>query len=206
MRIRTPMIAALVPLAFVVAACGDDEGDDTASGDEETTTTAQAAGHNAADVEFAQMMIPHHEEAVAMAELAPDRADDPFIRDIATRIAEAQGPEIEQMTGLLEEWDEEMPAEDDDAGGHDMGDTATSETGDGMMGEEAMAQLEAATGAEFDRMFAEMMIEHHQGAIDMANDEITQGENPEAIALAEAIVEAQQAEITEFEDFLAQAP
>jgi uncharacterized protein (DUF305 family) len=77
---------------------------------------------------------------------------------------------------------------------------------EGTMEDTDMAALEAASGAEFDRMFAEMMIEHHQGAIDMANDEIANGQHPEAIELAEAIVEAQEAEITEFEDFLQQAP
>jgi uncharacterized protein (DUF305 family) len=208
MRIRMPVVAALVPLALLAAACGDDDNDDAASGGDGTTTTAPApaGGHNEADAEFVRMMIPHHEQAVAMAELAPDRAEDAFILDIATRIQEAQGPEIEQMTGWLEEWGEDLPTEG--AAGHDMGDTVTSAAGgemaDGMMDGADMAALEAARGAEFDRMFAEMMIEHHQGAIDMANDEIAAGQDPDAIALAEAIVDAQEGEIAEFEAFLGQ--
>lgn len=200
MRIPASIAAVVVPLSLLAAACGDDEGSDDAASSEDQTTTSQAAEeHNPADVEFARMMIPHHREAVEMAELAPDRAEDPFIRDIAQRIQDAQDPEIEQMTGWLEGWGEEVPAETD--GGHDMGDA--TEAGGSMSG--MMDELTAASGSEFDRLFAEVMIEHHQGAIDMANQEIANGQFPEAIDLAEAIVEAQQAEITELEDFLNQA-
>jgi uncharacterized protein (DUF305 family) len=197
MRIPTSIVAVAVPLALLGAACGDnDNGDDAASTEDQTTSSEANGDHNQADVEFAQMMIPHHRDAVAMAELAPDRAEHPFILDIAQRIQDAQDPEIEQMTGWLDEWGEEVPAEAE--GGHDMGGDMP-EGGDGMMDE-----LAAASGAAFDRLFAEMMIEHHQGAIDMANEEIANGQSSDAIALAEAIVEAQQAEITELESFLAQ--
>jgi uncharacterized protein (DUF305 family) len=87
--------------------------------------------------------------------------------------------------------------------GSEMGEDP--EAGHGIMSDEDMAALEAATGAEFDRMFAEMMIEHHQGAIDMANDEIDDGQFSEALDLARAIVEAQEAEITELQTFLDQS-
>jgi uncharacterized protein (DUF305 family) len=216
MRIRTTIAAAVVPLALA-AACGDDDDDAASSGGDQASQTTQqeaAAEHNDADVEFAQMMIPHHRQAVEMAELAPDRAAAPEIIELAGRVQAAQDPEIEQMTGWLEEWGEEVPAADDaGSGGHDMGDddmgddTSSTEPagGHGMMSAEDMTALGAASGAEFDRLFAEMMIEHHQGAVDMANDEIDEGRFPEAIELARAIVEAQEAEITELRAFLDQA-
>jgi len=212
MRIRTTITAAVVPLALVAAACGGDDDDAASSGDDQATQTTQqgaTAEHNDADVEFAQMMIPHHQQAVDMGELAAERAAAPEIVDLAGRVEAAQDPEIEQMTGWLEEWGEEVPVADDaGSGGHDMGgDTGGEEPagGHGMMSAEDMTALEGASGAEFDRMFAEMMIEHHQGAIDMANDEIDAGQFPEAIELAQAIIEAQEAEITELQAFLDRA-
>jgi uncharacterized protein (DUF305 family) len=219
MRIPSSLAVAAVPLALLVAACGGDDDDTAPSQDdqaEQTTGEQTSAEHNEADVEFAQMMIPHHRQAVEMAELAAERAEAPEIADLAERIEAAQAPEIEQMTGWLEDWGEDVPA--DDAGGHDMGSMAdgdvadgtttsadATEGGHGMMSGEDMATLEAASGAEFDRMFAEMMVEHHQGAVDMANDEIENGQYADAIELAEAIVEAQEAEIAELEGFLDQA-
>jgi uncharacterized protein (DUF305 family) len=219
MRIPTTIAAAAVPLALLAAACGDDSDDAASSGDgraEQSTTAGPeaSADHNEADVEFAQMMIPHHRGAVDMGALAPDRAEAPEILDLAARIQAAQDPEIEQMTAWLEEWGEDVPAEDDS--GHDMGSDTTAagdmgggsggpETGHGMMSADDMAALEAARGAEFDRVFAEMMIVHHQGAIDMADDEIADGRFTDAIDLAHTIVAAQEAEIAEMQDFLDQS-
>jgi uncharacterized protein (DUF305 family) len=208
MRTRTSIAALAVSLALLGAACSGDD-DDDATATDETTADQAIAEPSEADVEFAQMMIPHHREAVEMAGLAVDRAEDPLIQDIAERIQAAQDPEIEQMTAWLDAWGEDIPAEDaegDGMDGMDMDDD--SETTDTMpsdqMPAEEMAALEAASGAEFDRLFAQMMIEHHQSAIDMASDEIENGLFPEAIELARAIVEAQQAEIGELQDFLAQ--
>lgn len=76
--------------------------------------------------------------------------------------------------------------------GMDMG-------GDGMMTDEEMQQLEAASGADFDRMWVQMMIKHHQGAVTMAKTEIEKGENADAKALAQQIVTAQETEITEMQ-------
>lgn len=95
------------------------------------------------------------------------------------------------MTGWLEEWDQ--PMEMDGMDSMEMG---------GMMSEDQMSELEDATGAEFDAMFLEMMIEHHEGAIAMAQDQVDDGKNAEAIALAEAIIEAQQGEIETMQGLL----
>ncbi|NJC22673.1 uncharacterized protein (DUF305 family) [Arthrobacter pigmenti] len=199
-------IAAVITLA----ACGADAetaapvGDPTASTPAATTTTAEPSTdvseeHNDADVMFAQMMIPHHQQAVEMSEIILAKENiNPEVTELATQIKDAQGPEIETMTGWLEAWGEPVGGMES----HDMGSMGGGM--DGMMSEDQMAGLEAAEGEEAARMFLEFMTEHHNGAVDMAQEEIDDGENPEAIALAETIVETQQAEIQEMEELLAE--
>ncbi len=152
-----------------------------------------AADHNAADVTFATEMIPHHRQAVEMAEMASTRASSPEVLQLAEDIAGAQEPEIETMTEWLESWGEPVP---EAMGGMDHGGMT------GMMSEEQMQALEAATGAAFDRMFLEMMIEHHTGAIQMAQTEQSDGQYAEAIELARQIEDAQRAEIETMEHLL----
>lgn len=188
-------LVAFVALAGLLAACGDDDdmgGMDHGGDDSSETTEAAApdADFNDADVEFVQGMIPHHEQAVVMADLADDRAESPEVTDLAERIKDAQDPEIDQMTGWLEEWGQEVP-EGTDHGGMD-----------GMMSDDDMASLEDASGAEFDEMFLTMMIEHHEGAIAMAETELEDGQNADAKELAQTIVDAQQAEIDEMQGIL----
>jgi uncharacterized protein (DUF305 family) len=156
--------------------------------------------HNAADVTFAQGMIVHHRQAVEMAELATARSQNPQLLDLAGRIGAAQNPEIETMSGWLEGWGEDVPAEGD-MGGMDHG--AMGDMG-GMMTAEQMQQLEQASGVGFDRMFLEMMIEHHRGAVETAQSELQDGADPAAKQLAQNIIDAQQAEITEMEGLLQQ--
>lgn len=188
------MVAAV---SLVAVGCGSSSdgsmpGMDMDSDATETTAAgASGADSNDADVMFAQGMIPHHEQAVEMAKLAGDRAESQEVKDLAADIEAAQDPEIEQMTGWLEEWDQ--PMEMDGMDSMEMG---------GMMSEDQMSELEDATGAEFDAMFLEMMIEHHEGAIAMAQDQVDDGKNAEAIALAEAIIEAQQGEIETMQGLL----
>lgn len=177
---------------------------------------AASADHNAADISFAQQMIVHHQGAVEMADLAPSRATSQEVKDLAARIKAAQGPEIEQMQTWLTAWGSAAPttaSEPDDSMGHggmsDMreeGDLSSSAPAGmampGMMSDEQMQELTDATGADFDRLFLEMMIIHHQGAIEMAGTEIAEGSNPEALALAESITTSQTAEITEMQQLL----
>jgi uncharacterized protein (DUF305 family) len=160
-----------------------------------TTASAQpAAPFNDADVMFAQMMIPHHEQAVEMAELAETRAADTEIKELAAKIKAAQDPEIQTMQGWLTAWGKPLPSEGMDHGmGHGM---------PGMMSEEDMKKLEDAKGKAFDRRFAELMIEHHEGAIEMARTEQSQGSHPEAKELAKTIESAQQAEIEQMQAIL----
>src|SRR5690625_2266046 len=146
---------------------------------------------------FAQMMIVHHEGAIEMADLAVEQASSEEVRSLAERIYAAQGPEIEEMTSWLEAWGEDTAPMGgmEGHGGMDM-------EGMSQEQEEAMAELESLSGAEFDRRFLELMIAHHRGAVDMAQSELDDGENPQALELAQTIIDDQQAEITEMEELL----
>jgi uncharacterized protein (DUF305 family) len=190
--------AAILTLA---AGCSDDAGDpsgSTVSDDKASQAPAAddaSAEHNDADMTFAQLMIPHHQQAIDMANMAAEKATDPKVKDLATRIKGAQDPEIEKMNGMLEQWGAEMG---EDMPGMDHGGMSMP----GMMTDEEMGHLEKATGAAFDKMWVQMMIKHHQGAIDMANTELKDGKNAEAKGLAKQIADAQQAEITEMQGML----
>lgn len=205
------MSALAIAATLTLAGCGSSDTPGTATATETSTgsaapDTAQdtAAEHNDADVMFAQMMIPHHRQAVEMSEimLAKDSIS-PEVRDLATQIRDAQAPEIETMTGWLESWGEPVEPEGG-MEGHDMGNMGGSGEMQGMMTEDQLAELEAAEGDEAARMFLESMTAHHNGAVDMAQEEIENGQYPDAIALAETIVETQQAEIAEMEALLAE--
>ncbi|RBY84831.1 DUF305 domain-containing protein [Blastococcus sp. TF02A-30] len=196
------LAGGLMAGAIVLAGCSNDgEGSSTGSSSESSAAADTSANdstvHNDADVTFVQGMLPHHEGALAMAQLADGRASDPRVIDLADRIEAAQGPEIETMTGWLEEWGEPLPEED--MGGMDHGSGGMDMEG---MSEEDMTALDSASGAEFDRMFLEMMIPHHQGAVDMAETEIADGSNPDAVDMAREIVESQTAEIEEMQTLL----
>lgn len=185
---RKSLITAVVTASlFTLAACGNENDTDT------------AGGHSAADVTFAQEMIPHHQQAIEMADLAEPRAESQAVKDLATDIEAAQGPEIETLTGWLESWGEDVPEEG--LSSMDHGDMSSDDMG-GMMTEDEMADLEAASGAEFDQMFLTMMIEHHEGAIEMAKTERSEGEFPEAVDMAKEIETTQAEEIQTMQDLL----
>lgn len=184
------LAGALIAAALVLAGCSDD-------GSHGGTHAGSPADVNETDIAFAQGMIVHHEGALEMAQLADDRAEDPRVLDLAGRIEAAQEPEIETMTGWLEEWGEPTSAEGDHStDGMDHG------SGDMGMSEEDMSALEDASGAEFDRMWLELMTEHHEGAVEMSETEIAEGRNADAVALAEDIVESQSTEIEEMATLL----
>ncbi|WP_040339476.1 DUF305 domain-containing protein [Candidatus Blastococcus massiliensis] len=190
--------------ALILAGCSDSNENSDAAASTSDTPASETAAFNNADVSFVQGMIPHHRGALEMAQLADGRAQDPRVLDLASRIEAAQEPEIENMTAWLEEWGEPVPEETEDQGmgGMDHGSMGGSDM-EGMS-EEDMTSLEAASGAEFDRMFLEMMIEHHRGAVDMAQTEIDDGTYPGAVQMAEDIVASQTAEIEEMETLLSE--
>jgi uncharacterized protein (DUF305 family) len=155
---------------------------------------------NDADVEFAQMMIPHHQQAVEMSDLITDKSGiDPRVLDLAAQIKEAQAPEIEQLTQWLEQWGAPVP----ESGSMDWMGSMDHGSMNGMMSADDMEALEDASGAEAGRLFLSQMISHHQGAIAMAQTEVDEGQNPDAIAMAESIVDTQQAEISTMTELLA---
>ena len=147
---------------------------------------------NAADVMFVEMMIPHHEQAIEMADIVLAKDDiDPAVIVLATDIKAAQGPEIDLMESWLADWG--LPSM---AGTGGMGDGGHGDHGgDGMMSDDDMRALADADGAEASRLFLEQMIEHHEGAIEMAQNLVDDGENGEVRQLGEAIITAQKAEI-----------
>jgi uncharacterized protein (DUF305 family) len=195
-RIAALPIAAV--LAVTLTACGSDE--NSSAPTTPTTGAIDAAGSdvalNEADIAFAQGMIAHHEQAIEMAEIAldPDRDAGPDVSDLATRIQAAQEPEIDQMTAWLTDAGESNTM--------DMSDEHDMSSMEGMMSVEEMEALAVATGVEFDRMWLGMMIEHHEGAITQSEAVLADGSNPDVLALADAIISAQRAEITEMEALL----
>ena len=172
--IRSALAAAVLAALALLSGCGAPPPPD----------------HTDADVSFAQMMIPHHQQAVAMSALAPTRASSPRVRDLAARISSAQAPEIDRMTGMLRSWGA--------APGGGMGGGMP-----GMMSDADMGRLASMSGPAFDRDFLQMMISHHRGAVDMARTELARGRDPQARDLAGSIVGAQETEIAEMQGLLA---
>jgi uncharacterized protein (DUF305 family) len=153
-------------------------------------------GFNEADVSFATDMTQHHAQALQMANLTVGRSDlDVEVQKLADEIRTAQLPEIATMGRWLKKWDQPVPTtglEHSDEGHHVELDTDMP----GMMSNEQMSSLERATGPEFRRMWLRMMIEHHQGALTMAENEVREGEHPAAVQMAGEIEKTQTREIT----------
>ena len=201
MKRNIARIALALTAALALAGCGS-------SG----TTQDSSSDHNSADVEFLAGMVPHHQQAVQMAAMAQDRASSPEVKTLAAKIEAAQGPEIEQMEGWLKEWGEETgePGDSgDDMGGMDHGsdDSGSDDSGSGhdmggMMDEDDMSSLKGGSGTNFDRMFLQMMIRHHEGAVEAAKSVQENGKSAEVKALAEKIEADQTAEITQMKQLL----
>ena len=204
--IKTLSIAAALAASLGLAGCAANAGSgnsmpmDHGSASPMSSTMPGAgmspaadADHNQADIMFAQMMIPHHAQAVEMSGIILDKQDIPAeVTALATKIKAAQAPEIEQMTGWLQGWN--VPAAMSDHTGHGM---------TGMVDDAGIDKLRSATGTDAARLFLQQMIGHHEGAIDMAQQEISAGKSPEAVKLGHDIVDAQQAEITQMKELLA---
>lgn len=202
------LAGVLLAGGLVLTACSEGSSSTASSsssghgGDHSTSIDSEQAGFNDADVAFAQGMLPHHRQAVEMAGMVDGRTENSQIIDLAARITAAQGPEIDTLTGWLADWGQDVPAGSGDMGGMVHG---SSHGGtDGMMSAEDMDALEASSGAEFDELFLDQMIEHHSGAVEMARTEISDGEFPDAVQMATDVVDSQTAEIAEMEQLLTQ--
>lgn len=162
-----------------------------------TSSSTMMSKANKGDISFAQMMIPHHQQAVQMADLALTNAKSPQIVGLATKIKAAQKPEITKMRGWLKSWDAPM-ASSSTMPGMGMGSTSP-----GMMTESQMTDLSHAHGASFDTMWLQMMITHHQGAITDAKQVLKTTKNADVKKMAQAIITGQSAEITAMKQLLA---
>lgn len=202
MSVSAVLIAALT--AAGLAGCSSAAAPPTTTPPTAAAATAGSASavHNDADVTFVENMIPHHTQAVAMSQLVTGHTANPKITALATQIAQAQGPEITQMQGFLSSWNVAAAPTGSMGGMAGMGGMGGTSGMSGMMTDQQMQQLDSANGAAFDRMWLQMMTEHHNGAVEMAQTELRDGQNPEAKALAQKIIDAQQAEITTMKQLL----
>ncbi|UGT38794.1 DUF305 domain-containing protein [Nocardia yamanashiensis] len=206
-RIKLALVAVATAVALLAAGCSNSDDKDgsmpgmdhgaSSSSAPAASSSAPAArtDFNAADITFLQMMYPHHAQAVEMAELVPSRSQNQELITLAKSVEQAQSPEMQQISTLLQAFGK--PAPSATMGGH--------QGMSGMMTDDQMKQLEKLSGAEFDKMWMRMMIEHHQGAIAMASTELATGQNADAKALAQAITGAQQGEIDQMNRMLAQS-
>lgn len=187
--------------AIALAGCSMTSGSMDGMHDDSPSPTLQLGPNTGAftnaDIAFATGMVPHHEQAVEMADLVLGKDGiDAQVTDLAQRIKAAQDPEIVLMSAWLETWGHPIDSMGDMPGMPGM------DSGDGMMSDADMSQLAAATGVEASRLFLQQMIVHHQGALRMATTEMADGENPAALELANAIVSSQTAEIAEMQALL----
>lgn len=189
--------AVLAATVLVLASCGTDN-----------TTTSSTEVFNDADVGFATDMIPHHAQALVMVDMTRGRDLDPEFKTLTQQISDAQGPEIELMAQWLRDWDQPIPETSRDhvnAEGHSSMDGMGGMDSDempGMMSDAELDELDSSIGSSFESMWLTMMIEHHEGAIEMAQAEVADGKYADSLALAQDIITAQEGEITQMKAML----
>lgn len=190
MKLRTIALGSVaIAAALLLTACT------TSTGNMPGMDHSANAMFNNADETFLMEMIAHHEQAVEMADMVLDKEGvDERVTELAQKIKAAQGPEIETMNGWLDDWGVVIA----DSGMEGM------DHGGAMMSDDDMALLENATGADASRVFLELMTEHHDGAIGMAQQQLDNGENPDALELAQAIIDDQTAEIAVMQALLSE--
>ena len=154
----------------------------------ESASGVNTSDFSGVDIMFAQMMIPHHQQAIDMSSLAVSRALSPEVKALASKISAEQGPEIEQMRSWLKAANAATEM------GHQM-------SMDGMLSDAELERLTNASGEEFDRLFILGMIAHHEGAIEMAQM-VVDSKNPEARELGTTVIKIQTLEIAELKALL----
>jgi uncharacterized protein (DUF305 family) len=190
--VRIVGVTAALATAVVVSSCS--KTDDHTQHATATSTSSTVAAHNADDVMFAQMMIQHHQQAVDLAAMAAVHTTNQAVRILAAKISAEQQPEIQAMKALLLQWDVD-PNAMGDHGGH-------GSAMQGMVDDATMTKLKSLNGPQFDTLWLQAMIGHHQGAIDMAKTEIAKGQSADMTAMAKTMVTAQQAEIDQMKQML----
>jgi uncharacterized protein (DUF305 family) len=192
--LKTSLICAAAAIV-VLAGCANDSrtsGISMEHGSANASASPSASHFNDTDIKFVQTMLPHHDQAVSMSDmLLAKHGVHPEVAALARQIKDAQQVEIDTMNG----WFEAMGRPQLLGGTHHGG-------LQGMLDENEMQQLDQANSGDGQRLFLEAMIKHHTGAIEMANNEITDGQHPGAVDLAKNISTTQQQEIDDMTDLL----
>ncbi|MCI2423899.1 DUF305 domain-containing protein [Saccharopolyspora sp. K220] len=191
---RFPTGVALLLAAGVLGGCAAEQASPTVvlpggPGDEPQVVASvapQASPSVDVEADYLRMMIAHHQQAVQLTALSPERAANAKVRALSERIGAAQGPEISAMQGWL------ASRSLDEHGGHGGHDHASMP---GMATPEQLAQLANSRGADFDRLFLQLMIAHHEGALTMATDFLTKGRDEQVHEMAQDVLVTQQDEI-----------
>jgi uncharacterized protein (DUF305 family) len=190
-RKTTLLVSGAALSALVLAGCGSGSSTAASSTPAAKVSYGPAASgpHNDADITFVTDMLPHHTQAVEMADMALSRDTNAQVKALAVQIKGAQAPEISQMGGWLVGWGKKVPSTSD-MGGHDMGGG-----GGGMMSASEMTSLDATSGSAFATRWLTDMVMHHEGAVAMAKTELAEGQSTDAKALATRIIASQSTEI-----------
>lgn len=194
-------VIAGLSLAACTTPADPAQGSRVANGIPETPViTGEPAGHNAHDVSFATNIITHNRQAIELAELVPDRSTNPELSALASQIAAEQQPEINIMNVFLVQWNENPELGSDSDTGE--GPAQHGESLPGMVDGATMEKLKSLRGSEFDTLWLKSMISHSQGAVEMANAEVANGANVDAVAMAESMAATQEAEIEQLKQML----
>jgi uncharacterized protein (DUF305 family) len=198
---RVVAVLACLAAAMFLSACSKaaPDADTGAKQNQQPMITGEPPGHNAADIAFATNMIPHHQQAVDMSALVADRSSNAEVQKLASDISSAQGAEVQTFKVLLVQWDENP---DLTTGGGNGGQGGGMHGMQGMVDDATMARLTSLQGDEFDQLWLQSMIGHHQGAIAMAKAETADGANVDAKSIAQNIVTTQQAQIDQMSQLL----
>ncbi|GHJ48140.1 DUF305 domain-containing protein [Catellatospora sp. TT07R-123] len=189
--VRRTVLAAGTLAAALLGGCGADHAGMGHGMSAPAAGSSSVTSFNDTDVMFIQMMIPHHQQAVRMSDLAVTRAGDARVKELAAQIKAEQRPEIATMLDWLDAFKQPTLAPT----GMDMGHGPDHGAMAGMATEAQLKALSQASGTPFDKMFLTLMIAHHQGALTMADQELVDGTNPLARQLAQQVVNSQSTEI-----------
>lgn len=186
---------ALLAAASLLAACNAKQPPPQATtSTEQPAITGEPAGFNVDDVTFANDMLLSHQQSAEMAALVPDRSTDQRLITLAANTAATQAPQLQMMKVFLVQWNENPDTNKGQTGHHDVE--------KGLIDAGTVAQLQGASGKEFDERWLQSMIGHLQGAVDMSNAEIEHGSNVDAVATARQIVDAEHARIEQMQQML----
>ena len=200
-------LIAAVCAVLLVSGCGggQNSGEESAGSPspESPVITGNPAGYNSADITFATLMIKHHQQAIELAKLAGPRSANTELNSLADQIVATQQPEINILNVFLVQWDENPDIRTDGGG---EAPEATGASVPGMVDDATMARLESLTGPEFDKLWLESMVGQHQGGVAIANDEIADGANVDAVSIARTIVAGLDPQIAQMKKMLEGMP